>query len=144
MARTYRRDSRGRFAGNGNTSASVRRALQARTGATRSTRRIKERPGNREAIRNTMSQSSMGRQKDAFARDFRPPGRKNRFALGTRRAPRITQSEFTASPQRVGTVSRSRAGREAQSGLRADLKVGKQSMASYRQEFRKGRRYAKA
>lgn len=146
MARTYRRDARGRFAGNGSTSATARRGLRAQTGAATQKNQnpssIYGKAGNRRAITNTISQNRSTRQMDAFTREFARPGRKNTYVKGQRAAPqRISEDNFATKPTKSGTVPRSRAGRSAQRDLRSELKASGQSMASYRSEYRKSRRY---
>lgn len=155
--RTYRRDANGRFASNGNTSAGKRKALQRQTGARRTAngrdatnpRRIYSRAGNSHSIKGTIAGSQYLRQKDQFAREMRAtplrsgkprPPRPNRFVKG-RKVGRIAEDNMAFRPQRVGTVSRSSARRQSQAELRGELKLGKQSMTSFRKEFRSGRRY---
>lgn len=144
MARTYRRDKLGRFAGNGNTSASARRALQTKTGALRSRRRVEAKPGNRRAMASTISQNPYQRQVDNFAREFAPAGRKNRYTAGKRQAPRLTEDNFALRPQRVGTVSRSRSTRAERAVLRDELRAEGRSMADYRREYRQNRRFVRS
>lgn len=144
MARTYRRDKLGRFAGNGNTSASARRALQTKTGALRSRRRVKPRPGNSRPMASTISQNPYQRQVDNFAREYAPPGFKNRYTAGKRKAPRLTEDNFALRPQRVGTVSRRSATRAERVDLRDELKDQGRSMADYRREYRQNRRFVRS
>lgn len=154
--RTYRRDAKGRFAGNGNTSGGTRRALQQQAGSrgTRgeNPRRIYSGLHNQRSKRNTIAQSPMQRQRDQFKREMAATplrnGKRrtllpNSYSKG-RRPGRITESEFAMRPQRVGTVSRRSSTRAGQKDLRSELKGEKRTMASFRRDYQRQRRYVRA
>lgn len=92
----------------------------------------------------TISQNPYQRQVDNFAREYAPPGFKNRYTAGKRKAPRITEDEYAMRPQRVGTVSRRSVTRAERADLRDELKGEGRSMADYRREYRQNQRFVRS
>lgn len=91
MARTYRRDSKGRFAGGG--SASTRRGLRAKAGTSATTPRLYRNPASGTAKpRGTVSGSRLGRSKDQFSRE-------TQAMMGRKIGPKISRRTPTLRQQ---------------------------------------------
>lgn len=72
MARIYRRDSRGRFAGGGGASTSARRAIRSKAGASVTADRLKRNAATGTAKpKGTISRRAYSRSIDQFSREMR-------------------------------------------------------------------------
>lgn len=104
MARTYRRDGRGRFAGGGGGggSASTRRGLRARAGTSATSPVLRRNPVSGTAKpRGTISGSRLGRSKDQFSRETQQMMGRKIGPKVARRAPTLRQQARAAGLRTV-------------------------------------------